>query len=435
MATLRPFQVILIGIFLALGIGGIVMFALFKGPGGKDNPYGNKVVIWGTLDDAPFIETLIALREVDKNASVISYVEKDPRTFEQELLNALAEGRGPDLVVYPQNTLLANQGKIMAVPYANFDLRTYSDTYIDGASIFLRPDGIAALPIAVDPMVMYWNKDIFATKGLARPPFTWEEMLSVAVPAIAEVTTDRTIVRPALAFGEYANVRNAKDILAMLFIQAGSNMVIARNQGYEVELNNSVEQGIPPALAGLRFYTEFSNPAKSVYTWNRSMPQDRDAFLAGDLAMYFGFASEYASLRSGNPNFNFDVADIPQGSEVRLKKGYGTFYGISLMRNSQNVAGAYKALFALTGPTQVATYARTLRVGGVYRASFNGIPQDPFLAVVARTALIARGWLDPNRNASDNVFRQMVEDVTSGRIELSSAIKDAEGRLQQLVGG
>jgi hypothetical protein len=33
------------------------------------------------------------------------------------------------------------------------------------------------------------------------------------------------------------------------------------------------------------------------YSWNRSLPNSSDAFANGDLAIYFGFASEYAKMK------------------------------------------------------------------------------------------------------------------------------------------
>ena len=30
-----------------------------------------------------------------------------------------------------------------------------------------------------DPLVMYWNQDIFTSSGIAQPPKTWTEFLSI----------------------------------------------------------------------------------------------------------------------------------------------------------------------------------------------------------------------------------------------------------------
>lgn len=434
MGDLRPFQIILIGAFLALGIGGLIVFSLFRGFGQEANPFGDGIVIWGTLDETPFLQVLGTLSDTNESFKVVSYVRKDPRTFDQTLVKALAEGTGPDIIVLSHDMLVTQKARIAPISFAQFPVRTFKDTFVEGAEVFMLSDGIYALPLAIDPLLMYWNRDIFATKGLAAPPRTWEELVETTVPRIVEKTFSNDVTRAAVAFGEYDNVRHAKDILSLLFMQAGSNMVLNGLDGrFWVELNRSSTPGLPPAEAGLNFFTQFSNPMRSAYSWNRSLPQDRDAFLAGDLALYFGYASEIKEIINGNPNLNFDVAEVPQGAAVKNKKGFGTIYGLAPMRNSRNLNGALQAVYALTSQVAAETYASQYRLGSVYRASHIQDPQDPFLTIIERASLIARGWLDPERGASDNVFRTLVEDVVSGRREAPSAISDATTRLEQAL--
>jgi len=434
MGNMRPFQIILIGIFLALGVGGLLFFAFFRGFNQEENPYGTSVVIWGTLDDAPFVEILERLAEGNDHFKVVSYVQKDPRTFDDTLVNALAEGTGPDMIVLSHDMLVSGRTKIAPIPFSQFPVRTFKDSYIEGTEVFMLSDGIYALPLAVDPLVMYWNRDIFSSSGLATPPKTWEELVEVTVPRIAQKTFANDVTRAALAFGEYNNVRNAKDILSLLFIQAGSNMVSVGPDGrLSAELNRSTTPGLPPAQAGLDFFVQFSNPTRSVYTWNRGLPQDREEFLAGDLALYFGYASEGKEISEGNPNLNFDVAEVPQSATTKTKKGYGTLYGLALMRNSKNFNGAVQALYAVSAQAETEAYAARAQLGNVYKASHAYEPSDPFLVIVEKAALIARGWLDPDTRASDNIFKIMVEDTVSGKRESANAISDAVQRLDQAL--
>lgn len=429
---MRPFQMILIATFLLLGLGGLGFLATGGLSKNKVNPYGQQVIIWGTLDDAPFVQMLSNLQSTDKNAQVIRYVEKDYRTFDTELVNALSEGRGPDLIILSHEMLASYRAKIAPISYDSFPIRNFQDTYVDGAEIFMLQDGVYALPLSVDPLVMYWNKDTFATKGLVKPPATWEELTKVTVPQVVERDYSRTVTREAIAFGEYNNIRNARHILSLLFIQAGSVMARDTGERISVELNQSeTVQGLPPAQAALSFFTQFSNPVHELYTWNRALPEDRNEFLAGDLAMYFGFASEIRSLQEGNPNLNFDVADVPQGQGVSVRKGYGTFYGLAQMRNSANPQGARNALYALATQQNAEGYAQAFGFGKVHRASYAVNESNPLAAVVAKASIVVRGWLDPNPGKSDSVFRQMVEDVVSGRSTVIGAIGDAEARLRQ----
>lgn len=434
MGNLRPFQIVIIGAFIALAVAGAIVFASFRGFDIGDNPYGESVEIWGTLDSSVFETVLREIADADENFRVVFYVEKDPRMFSSELTNAIAEGRGPDAVVLPHTLLLSERGKLFPIPYDTLSDRDFRDTYIDGASIFQLAEGTYGFPFAVDPLVMYWNRDLYSTAGIAAPPGTWEEVLARIVPALTALSANRDVTQSALSFGEYGNVRNAKEVLVMLMLQAGSLLVAPEGGGYVTSLNSSAgDVARPPADAALDFYTQFANKARTTYTWNRSLPEDRQMFLANDLATYFGFGSEYRAIRAGNPNLNFDLARVPQGSGVTTARGYGAFYSLSLLRSSDNPNGTFQAL-ALLGRSDVASaLAANLELTPVHRSTLAGGTGSAVSGVLYQSALVSRGWLDPNPAASDNVFNIMIGDVTSGRSGVSGAVRDAETRLNQLL--
>lgn len=435
--NLRPFQIILIGIFAALAVGGVIFFVVFRGFGSAPNPYGTSVKIWGTLDERVFSNVINAMTDEDDNFKVVSYIQKDSRTFNDDVTNAVAEGRGPDAIILSSDFLVSERAKLYPIPYTTLPLRTIKDTYADGTEIFALSDGMYGFPFAVDPLVMYWNRDLFSSAGLAAPPATWETIVSWTVPSLVKIkqTPTFTVEKAALAFGEYANVQNAPEVLFTLLLQAGSPLVIENAQnGYTALINQSSTQTTRlPADAALDFYTQFANPARPIYTWNRSLPQDRNAFLAEDLALYFGFGSEYMSLHAGNPNLNFDAASIPQGSGVSVKKSYGIFYALAILRTSDNVAGTYLALAKLGEGSRASALAESLGLAPTHRSALALGAANPFRQTMYKMALIARGFLNPNPSASKDIIKTMIEDVTSGRVGISKAAQDAADRFNQLL--
>ena len=95
------FQYIVIGLFIAFIVIGVVVFALFGGVFGGGS-IGN-VTIWGTMDSQTFQYLLDSLRSQDSALSGVTYVEKDPTTYQSDLLNAMAAGTGPDLLPFDLN--------------------------------------------------------------------------------------------------------------------------------------------------------------------------------------------------------------------------------------------------------------------------------------------------------------------------------------------
>src|SRR5690606_31001724 len=128
----------------------------------------------------------------------------------------------------------------------------------------------------------------------------WEELVNTYTSALTTREFDRSITQSAVALGEYQNIRNSFGIISSLLIQAGSRMVSESGTQYQIMLNESVAGGTPLRSVA-DFYTRFSRPNNTLYSWNRSFSQDRDRFVSEDLALYFGYGSEGREIERLNP--------------------------------------------------------------------------------------------------------------------------------------
>lgn len=433
MSNLRPFQIFALGIFGFLAILSVVLLSNFsRDPNPEDFVYGDKVVIWGTLDLAVFRSVFLEIGKDDKAFErAVSYEEIDPRRFDEILVSAIAEGRGPDIVLLPSSELVRQRSRLLALSYEMLPMRTFRDRYIDGAEIFARPDGIYAIPLFADPLMMYWNRDIFATGGLAEAPATWEYVVNYVVPNLTLKDNRRNILQASLPFGEVENVRNAKEILLTLAMQSGSRLVYEDGTKYEVELNEAVAQsGLPPFEAAVQFFVNFSNPNSKLYSWNRSQPMDRNAFASGDLAMYLGYASELPSVLDLNPNLNFDMTQVPQGASATIRRTYGEFYGLAILKSSRNPQGSFRVAELVASPRVSAVLSEELGLAPVSRSVLAAGSADPYRNNILGAALASRGWLDPDAAETKSIFVSLIEEVNSGRSSLNSAVKDAEQRIR-----
>lgn len=428
---LRPFQVILIGIFAFLAFVSIFLLSQYRaGSSAAAKAYGSSVVIWGTLPQAAFNATFQNITQTDRAFTVVSYHYIDPKNFSSSLLNAIAQGNPPDLVVLPSEYLVKERPLLQPIPYSTLPLATFRNLFVDGAQIFARSEGVDALPFAVDPLVMYWNRDRFASAGLAQPPTTWEDLVANVVPKLTHKDARLNIQKSAIAFGETSNIKHADSILMMLDEQSGSAGVTEKGTQYVVGLNQPVQSGgRPPLEAALQFYTDFSNVNSPVYSWNRAMPEDEQAFTSGDLALYFGFGSEAQDISNKNPNLNFDVAPVPQGATATTFRTYGTFYGFAIPRAAHNPNGAYAVAQTLLQPANNTALTKALNMASARRDVVAAGSGDLYRATILKQALIAESWLDPDPTASASILAQMVDDVTSGRSRVSQAVNDAIGRL------
>ena len=167
---MTSFQIILLCVFGAFAVAGILIFAFLVGSnsGSTIGP----VTVWGPFDDVAMQTIIRQLSEDDGRLRQVAYVRKNPETFEQELTNALASGSGPDLYILRQDNTVIDAAKIAAVPYAQFSKEQFQTLFIEAADPFMGQDGVLAVPLTVDPYVLYCNRDILGSSGFSKPPWT-----------------------------------------------------------------------------------------------------------------------------------------------------------------------------------------------------------------------------------------------------------------------
>ncbi len=417
------------GIFGFIAVLGLVLFANFQGFS-SGGPQVGKVLIWGTLPSSDFNSALSTFREAHTEYASVSYVEQPAETFDRDLAEAIATGRGPDLVVITQEELLSAQGKLTLIPSSTLSERDFRDDYLPIHELYLTSNGTYGVPFLVDPLVLFYNRPILASAGAPRPPATWEAVTGLA-SAVNRQTDAQTVTQSLIALGTYENVENARAILSLLFLQAGYSISEPASAGMRATLSDSKESvfGNSPAVSALNFYTEFANPGKTVYSWNRSLPLSRDAFVAGDLALYLGFASERNDLALANPNLDFDMAPAPSPSLTTTRISYGNAYAFAIPRASKNSDGALRAALTLSGKDGSYLFARATGMAPALRSELAPTKDDLFEPVYYPEALVARAWLSPAIEETDRIFATMVTNVLSGRESVASAISTATQAL------
>ena len=429
MSKLNTFQLIVLGAFGLLAIAGFIAFSTFQAT--RSASIGS-VTVWGTIDSRIVNDTIEDLRESYRDLESITYVEKSESTYIQQLVEALASGVGPDVFMLSADQTLSQSDRIIVIPYDTYSERTFKDTFIELGELFLVNDGIQAFPLTVDPMIMYWNRDIFSRSGVAQPPKFWDELITLA-PAIVERTEAGQITRSLVAFGEYQNVTHAKEILSTLMFQAGTPITGRNSRGKLIQMLSGAFDGVSnPTEAALQFYTEFANPVQVAYSWNRSLPASKQAFLAGDLAIYFGFASELTELQALNPNLNFDIAPIPQSRDSKNIATFGEITGLAISKQARNPSGGFAAIQLMTSPEFTARLSGVTGLPPVRRDVLSQRPSDAYRSLTFDAALLSRGWLDPDPRASGFIFQEMIESVTSGRERINDAVRNADLQLGTL---
>ncbi len=430
---LRPFELVLVVVFGTLMFVALILLRTYDAPPDENVSQVGAISIWGVLPDATFNKMLSTVRDSDEGFKQVTYRYIPEENFDEVFVNALADQTPPDLLLIPHDRLIKHRARLEAIPYESFPVRDFRSMYIDGASIFTLSDGVYGFPIAVDPLLMYWNRDIFTSGGFLVAPTTWEEVVGDTVPTLTVRNFNRKIERSALAMGEYSNIKNAFPLLSLLLLQGGSSLVTESQNQYKILINQSVSNSAATPFANAAtFFTNFSNTQNTLYSWNRSLTLDRDMFLSEDLALYFGFASEGKELEAKNPNLSFDVAEVPQGQTATVKRTYGTYYGLVVPKAAKNKTGSFTVMQKIGNQENAKLLADGYQMAPVHRATLLGGSNDIYGRIAYISANYARGWLSPDSEKLDTVFTTMLDDINANRSDISSATNDAIGRIQQL---
>lgn len=415
---------IVFGFFIVIGVA---VFALSRSSLSQLNV---NLVVWGTLTQDTFNQLKKdSILAKDKNTT-ITYVKKEQADFDQEFIEALAEGKGPDIVILRDDNVYKHRNRLFVIPYKSYPERAFKDKFIEGSEVFLSPEGVVAVPFMVDPMVMYWNRNIFTNNLVAQPPQYWDQVFELT-EKMTKRDTNGNVLQSTIALGESRNITNSKEILATLFLQAGTPIVQRNSAGINSALVQSFDAPVLPSESALNFYTQFSNPKSNYYTWNRSLPSSLNMFLGGNMAMYLGFASEIFSIQQKNSNLNFDVTYVPQTRNAERRTVYGHMHAFAITKQSKNIAASFGVINTLTEPAPLKSLESVTNLPPIRRDMLVDKPVDAFRSVFYNSALISRSWIDPEPVVSSQIFRDMVESVTSGKSRILQAISTADSELNQ----
>ncbi len=397
-----------------------------------NSPQG-EVILWGTLPDVDMNKIVQAFNPQAKTYRV-TYKQVREDVFAKTLVEALASGTGPDMIMAPQQIILSQEARLYPFPIASLSEKSFKDAYVDGASLFSTPLGAIALPVSIEPMVLFYNRTLFSKQGIVGPPTTWDDVMSI-VPRLTILNTKGQFVESGIALGA-PNTPYAKDILMAIVSELGQTPVLKQyNQdgssaiGVLANISPTNTNDVLPLSSALRFFTQFADPTKITYSWNQFSGNADDIFVAEKLAMYIGYSGELNTLKARNPRGDFEMTYLPQA------KGYNTFstgarmYGIATLKSSKNPTAALNVEAQFSGAGVSPSISAIIGAVPALRtySTTSGLND-----IISRSMLVAKGWYDSYPEDSDAYTSAMISDVLNNRASVSDASSIFVSRLQDL---
>jgi len=369
--------------------------------------------------------------------------------FASLFTNALADDVAPDIISVSNRELRKYQDRLNPMP-ASASLSTitvtgkYFKETIIGSEVITLPTALGlktsfvdtvyndvvlagkiyALPLAVDNMAIYYNKDLLDKAGIPEPPKTWDEFME-DVKKTTIFDKDGNIIQSGVAMGTGNNISRAYDILSLLMMQSG--VVMARGQA--VTFANGVEEvGLRhPALAALRFYTDFAKKDKEVYSWNEKIKNtDLQNFVSGKSAFYLGFAYDYERLKKSGPQLNLEIIPMLQLSETK-PVNVANYWLEAVTKKSKHKNEAWGFLGFITTPEKIKVYTKSAKSPTPIRAQINEQKQDPVLSPFASQILQSENWYRGKDGAGvERAFKTLITNYLKPyAAEEEAVVRDA----------
>jgi ABC-type glycerol-3-phosphate transport system substrate-binding protein len=267
------------------------------------------------LDDQVFPSIIAAYKKKHPNITIVYKSFDASEDYETAVLNALAAGQGPDIWEIRNDELPRHKDKLISLPSQKvIKVEDFKKVYASSIADEMVSDGkLYGMPLGLDPLVLYMNKEHLDEAKITSAPKTWEEMLTMATTLTRKVNS--SIFRPGLAMGTATNINHAGSIVELLMQQFKTQMVDPGHRTATFDLYTQDPSGQSfdyPGQNAVQFYSGFANPASGYQTWDAEQPYSTQAFADGRVSMIIDYLSVGPQLKQINPKLDFTMAYVPQ---------------------------------------------------------------------------------------------------------------------------
>jgi multiple sugar transport system substrate-binding protein len=415
---------------------------------------------WRVGDDPDAFADIIAQYKVLHPFITINYKKLRLDEYEDALLNAFAEDRGPDILSINNTWMTKYQSKLapepptitMAYPVVQGTINKEVVTELRDTPVMtpyqiknnfmdvVSSDAVGAdskvygLPMALDTLALYYNRDLLNNAGITAVPQYWNREFQDDVKKLTRQDIKGNIIQSGVAMGGASNIERFSDALSLLIMQNGGTMVGDNGQVmFQSVPAAAADQNYNPGLAALRFYADFADPNKEVYAWNNALPSSLSMFISGNLAFRFGYNYDLATIKAQAPKLNFSVAPMPQIEGASAPINFANYWLEGVSKKSKHINEAWDFILFATRADQVKSYLAKTKRPTALRALVSAQRTDPDLGVFADQLLTSRSWYKGcyNPAAAEKALGEMIDNTLADGTKIQAAMGLAAGKVQQ----
>ncbi len=429
-----------------------------------------KLTVWGVEDQRELYEGIFQSFSQNHPGFLVDYrTFSDLKEYHDLLIDAIAEGRGPDIAMVENTWVLKDKNKFSPFPVGlrEIDAKKYRETFVDVAAkdLILNDDAgvpqIWGFPASVDTLAIYYNKKHFRDYVLssALPADLWKSAggNDIIGQVIKMTKPDLSFERfqlSGMAMGRSDNISMGIDILSLLLLQfntklydeAFTNTILPNSSGIDPTTNESVF----PAQNALQLYTSFGLNEFKHYSWNELITKKEEGddeigvFAGGKVAMIFGYSSTYDKIiatikrkkERGKPTMSEDdigIEPVPRINEGLDRVTYASYFPFVVTSTSGYKQEAWDLILDLVDRSaQELYFSKAHKPTSLYDL-VDAQSIDPLYGVFALQVSSAQSLPLVEPFKQREILAQMVDDVINGRKDARQAITEANTRMKCLL--
>ncbi|MCK5084880.1 MAG: extracellular solute-binding protein [Candidatus Pacebacteria bacterium] len=349
----------------------------------------------------------------------------DQANYEDIIREMQFEGKGPNIFMLFNSWIPRYQEKLLPVPAKMMDVSQFKNTFAQVTVDDLMSDEgtIYALPFYIDTPALYYNEDRFINEGFLNAPQTWDEFKNYT-EKLTILDENGNIEKAGAAFGGGSNVNRSQDIILLLAMQNNYRNGILES---EISIRN------PETISAIKFYTDFTDPAKRFYTWNEDQIYSIDAFTQRKATMMINYSHHIDNVTTKTGGIlKFKIAPVPQ-FDKNYKVNYATYWVPAVPK----IAPCKSSVSCYDLAWEYLNFAAKKENVGLYldatnRASANlqlaqeqASDSDDARSVFASQVLTAKSWPRYDDKAVDKVLLEMLDSIITNDENKKKTIEQA----------
>lgn len=420
--------------FIVLVVTAVVLLlvnANSKDNSNKDSIGSAELIYWGLWEPSSVMQPLIDEYQTAHPGIKILYSQQTYTNYESRLYTRLQQATtssepAPD-IFRVHNTWIPKYYKYLYPLPANvMTADTYASTFYPTATEdFTAKDGsIYAMPLEIDGLVVFYNKQLLTAAGVTTPPTDWDSFVELA-HKLTKKSPAGKITQSGLAIGTSSNVTHAAEIFSFLMLEQG--IEITDTTRTTVSLNTT------KAKAVMDTYTSFATGNETV--WDSSLGTDLSMFSQGKLAMMIAPSWEAFDIIQAAPTIEFGTSTLPQLAANSDSIYYSTYWAEAVSKNSTNPKAAWNFIaFLAQKEQQKKLYSNAAKIrafGEPYSlVELNSeLASNKYTSAVATSASKMTSWQMGDESFVKASINEAITSIVEDNTDSQTALKKAETEI------